>query len=367
MSKLDDVAKLAGVSRVTVARVVNGGASVREATRQTVLEAIRELNYRPNLLAKGLATNRSHSIGLVMANVENPVFAEFITGATLCARQHNYDIIMSVANDSASMLASINMSINKMVDALLVLPPDFHANTDLTREKHRLRADDAAVFYAELCRLAGDIWGRNIPLEVYGVDVEAAGISRVMPDYCSGAYLATEHILKLGHFRVGYLGHILRESLWLERFQGYCQAMEVYGIPRNPAWELVSADSVVGAHQAVSTFLQRGKTLPTALVCANDEMGVGAVQAIQAAGLRVPEDISVVGHDGSFFSTWLVPQLTTVSIQAAEAGRLSVEHLIRRIDGQTVEETTVLPPILLPGGTTATYVEEEQRTPVLLF
>ena len=361
MSKLDDVAKLAGVSRITVTRVVNGSVNVKESTKKAVLNAIAELNYRPNLLAKSLATNHSHTIGLVMSNISNPIYAEFVKGVSVCARRYNYDIIISISNDSDSMLASINTSINKMVDALLVLPADFHRSEDLTAEKHRARAQDVQDFYQGFRRLAEEIKQRNIPIAIYGFDIDIKDIGKTLEDYKTGAFMATEHLIKLGHRRIAYLGHILKESIWLDRFNGYLQALEKYGIEYDPALEMASADNIAAAYKVVSDYIHSNKELPTALFCANDEMGIGAVQAIRSCGFRVPEDISVIGHDGSAFSLWLVPNLTMISINPSLAGEMSVKRLIERIDHNEPPCITMMMPVLVEGGTTKTYKNSEDQ------
>ena len=320
--KSEDVAARAGVSRTTVSFVLNDrpGASISQATRERVLAAAAELGYQPHAAARGLAAGRSHTIGLVMRQsaeqvAEDALLAETLRGISTAARAEGFRVLVEPfgANDGdyGDLLRT------RHADGLIVSGP---------------RVDDA-----ELQRLVAS--GAPVVLQgsLAGLDVSSVDVDNV-----AAAKSAVRHLLALGHRRIGCVTNApLSYTAARERLEGYREALTEAGI--GPTDDLVvQADfSASSGRTATAELLRRAD--PSALFVASDVVAFGAIAAIREAGLRVPDDISVVGFDDIPLAAYFDPPLTTVRLPAHELGRTVGAALLDRIAGRGVEARTVLP------------------------
>ena len=328
MSTLKDVAKAAGVSSATVSRYLTGHARLSDETRADVERAIRELNYRPNRVARRLQATggRSGLLGLVIPDMRNPFFTDIGHGVEDAAQQHGYTVILGHSNDSVEREARyLDLFHAEHVDGV-VLPT--------------VRSVDATV--ADLSR--GDI-------PVVCVDRKtAAEVDTVISDNVKGARLATEHLLALGHRRIGFVGGLPEISTTQERLAGYRGALAAAGLP--VCRELI----VEGDSRQESGRLRTGRLLalptpPTALLGGNNLMTLGALQAIREQTLRIPDDVAIVGYDDMPWSSAFTPPLTAVDQPGYEMGRRAAEILLRRIEApDTPPRTVVLHPRLVVRG-----------------
>ncbi len=303
-----DVADAAGVSPTTVSFVVNrtAGTSISEETKTRVLAAAQELNYRPNAAASVLKTNRSHSIGFVTDSIaSNPSTGDIIRGAQNTAWGFKQLLtIINTDNDSTVEDAGVQMLLERRVDGII------YASIS---HKHV----DPPQSLREVPTVLLNCFSRTLPL------------SNVVPDEVGGGQLATEILLAAGHRRIGFLNMDLdpEHPPAKGRLIGYRQALAKYGVSFDSAI-VRSGDSFAADGYQLTLELITSPNRPTALYCGTDRMAMGAYDALRDLGLRVPDDVSIVGFDDQhLISSYLRPALSTVALPYFEMGCLAVELL----------------------------------------
>ena len=352
MATIDDVARLAGVSTMTVSRVVNGSSAVSDKTRQKVLEATETLGYQPNLLARSLVTNQTHTIGVLLTHIENPLSSIFLSAILQDAEKHGYDIIMSAATDLDSTLKSINTLYNKCVDGMIILSVEFRdSKDDNTTIFHTV--EQMQAFDHEFEKIAAK--QKPIPVITLGDHHMDYVSGLVNIDYRLGGQMAVEYLHTYNHEEIGYISHVVTDTgIWGERYQGFLDGMRACGKTVREEWIVKCVDTVEGGFHAMKEFIHSAGKLPSAISCANDMIAVGAINAAITEGLRVPEDISIIGHDGSYVGEITEPGLTTVSIRPYAVGRacFSVLHDCLTDTG-TARKAVITPEVLKRGSVKA--------------
>ncbi len=326
-----DVAARAGVSRTTVSFVLNGrDVGISEATRQRVLEAARELGYHPSAPARQLAAGRSHTIGLVLRQSPEQLagdafLAELIRGLTSAARAAGFRVIIETLEPDAARCAELVRS--GRVDGLVISGP-------------RLGEPELDMLIRERVPvvLQGSLPGVDIP----SVDV----------DNRAGAQRAVEHLLDLGHRRIGCITNAaLTYTSARERLDGWEAALRAAGIEPDAAWVEEAAFDAPSGTRAMKRLLARVD--PDAVFVASDVVALGAITALRAAHRRVPGDISIVGFDDIPLAAYLDPPLTTVRLPAYELGHTVGRALLDRIAAPAVATRTLLPTELIIRASTA--------------
>ncbi|MEV4561344.1 LacI family DNA-binding transcriptional regulator [Kitasatospora sp. NPDC049285] len=313
-----DVAKLAGVSHQTVSRVLNGAPHVRPDTRERVLAAIRELDYRPNSAARALVTRRSQTLGVVSFDSTLYGPASMLDGIERAARSAGY--FVSVANlrslDSRSVQEAVDRLRDQGIEGVVVIAPQTSA-------------------VSAVARLSS-----AIPIVAVGSGTQPR-VPMVSVDNSSGAQAATRHLLDLGHRTVH---HLAGPPGWQEsqdRRDGWRRVLEAAGAPVPP---VESGDwSARSGYEAGLRLAEQAEV--TAVFCANDHMALGLLRALHEAGRSVPGDISVVGFDDIPEAGYFTPPLTTVRQDFSELGRRALELLVAELAGATHPRTHVqIPP-----------------------
>ena len=316
---LQEVARRARVSTATVSRVLNNGASVKSSTRARVLRVIQELKYSPNVHAQSLAGGRSRSIGVIVSNIENPFFLDVYKTVEAGAHAAGYEVIMANTDYSSERLVT---SIRLMLGRRL--------------------AGVAAIVSEMDAALIQELSSQRIPVVFYDVGTPRRNITNIRVDYRGGMAKLTSYLYSLGHRRVGYIGHHATLGPIHERVQSLRDATGKYpGLEVDMATD---ADTLEGGRQAARVLLARSPR-PTALVCVNDVMAVGALREARTRGLRVPEDLSVTGFDNVTLAQFSVPALTTVHIPREQIGRTICACLMR--DDVPREQEFVVEPELV--------------------
>ena len=316
---LQEVARRARVSTATVSRVLNQGAAVKSSTRARVLKVIQELKYSPNLHAQSLAGGRSRSIGVIVSNIENPFFLDVYKTVEAGAHAAGYEVIMANTDYSSERLVT---SIRLMLGRRL--------------------AGVAAIVSEMDAALIQELSSQRIPVVFYDVGTPRPNITNIRVDYRGGMAKLTSYLYSLGHRRVGYVGHHATLGPIQERAQALKDATTTYpGLEVDTATD---ADTLEGGRQAARGLLARSPR-PTALICVNDVMAVGALRELRARGLRVPEDVSVTGFDNVTLAQFAVPALTTVHIPREQIGRTICACLMR--DDVAREQEFVVEPELV--------------------
>jgi DNA-binding LacI/PurR family transcriptional regulator len=307
---MHDVARLAGVSHQTVSRVLNHHPNVAEATRERVLNAVRRLNYRPNAMARGLASRRSRAIGLVSFDTRMYGPASTLLAIERAARAAGYTVMLSSPGDPEpeSVVSAVDALANQSVDGVIVIAPYEAA----VRSLYKL-PDDLPIVAVE----AG-----------YGSDIPVVSV-----DQFAGAKQATDHLLALGHQTVW---HVAGPADWpeaQERVEGWRASLAERGAVAQP---LIRGDwSCESGYRAGLKLAKEG---PTAVFAGNDQMALGVLHALHERGLRVPDDVSVVGFDDIPEAAYLIPALTTVRQDFDELGRRGVRLLVDLMDGRTSDD-----------------------------
>ncbi len=311
MTSIKDVARSVGVSTATVSRALRGLPRVSEATRDRVMQAAAELDYVASPSAAGLAGGRTRAVGVVVPFVSRWFFASVVQGAEAPLREAGYDLLLyNLGGDMESRRRVFTTHLmRRRVDAVLVL--------SLTPNEQEI----AAV--AKLHR----------PVAVIGATVP--GWASVGIDDVSAGCTAMAHLISLGHSRVAHLGGALVDQLDFaaprDRLEGYRRAMSSAGLKVHPRWEIEGDFTVNGGVRGMTSLLELEPAIrPTAVFAASDEMAIGAVAAVRRAGLRVPEDISVIGIDDHEMAEFF--ELTTVAQPAREQGRLAARMLLAAMD-----------------------------------
>lgn len=316
-----DVAREAGVSMATVSRVVNNNPNVKPQTRKKVYEAIERLGYRPNAVARGLASKKTTTVGVVIPDISNAIFAEVARGIEDIANMYHYNIILCNADKRKEKeIRVVNTLLEKQVDGLLFMGG---AVTD-----EHLQAFKTA----------------NVPVVLCATTDEQGLIPSVDINHEEAAYDAVRTLIGNGHRRIAMISGTLQDpSNGYARYQGYKRALEEAGIPVSEDYVRTGNYRYESGVDAVKYFLELPER-PTAVFAATDEMAIGAIHSIQDAGLKVPEHISVISVDNSRMASMVRPQLTTVAQPMYDIGAVSMRLLTKLMKKETVDQAKVILP-----------------------
>ncbi len=322
---LDHVARRARVSTATVSRVLNNTGTVKATTRARVLKAIDELRYSPNLHARSLAGGKSHSIGVIVSNIENPFFLDIYKVVEEGAHVAGYEVIMANTDYSSERLVtSVRLMIGRRVAGL------------------------AAIVSEMDSELIEELNGNRIPVVFYDVGTPRRNITNIRVNYRWGMEKVSSYLCSLGHRHIGFLGHHATLGPINERLKGLLEGAGRY--PDLKVETVSDADTLEGGRRAVRALLA-GSPGVTAVVCVNDVMAVGALRELRQLGLRVPEDISVTGFDNVNLAQYCHPALTTVHIPRDQIGRTICECLMKRENALLDHEYVVDPELVVRDST----------------
>ena len=308
------VAKLAGVSPMTVSRVINNAQSVAEETRQKVLQAIAQLDYVPNRLARGLTSARSGTLGLVVPDVVNPFFTLVLRGAEAAARRAGFRLLVCDSeNDPRREQEYLEDLVSYRVDGLLVAPASERSKAGLL-----------------------PLLRRGYPFALIDRSITEMDCDSVQSDNVAGARRLTEHLIGIGHRRIAHLVGSDDNSTGRERLQGYREALLAAKIPYSDALLFHTTVDRIGGYRAVQAMLAN-EPWPTAIFAVNNMTAVGAMQALRERGLSVPRDIGLVCFDDVEHLAVLSPFLTVMDQPAETFGSLAAQMLVERVEGKAGE------------------------------
>ncbi|HMD69762.1 MAG TPA: LacI family DNA-binding transcriptional regulator [Bryobacteraceae bacterium] len=308
MPTIKDVARRAGVGIATVSRTLHNSSRLRPETAARVRKAIEELGYRPNTQAQSLASGRSHMLGLVVSDISNPFFPGLVKGFEEVALGNGYDVFVASTNYDPARTA---LCVHRMIERKL---------------------DGVAIMTSEIDPGLTDSFARHkVPLVFLDVGKVGRGVSNVKIDYACGIAQAVAHLHELGHRRIAFIsGPVNLRSAW-ERREAFLARLRERGNGQPGGLLIEEGDHKVnGGLQAMLRLLAR-RPHPTAVLASNDLTAIGALRGIRQYGLRVPEDISVVGFDDIQMAEFTEPPLTTVRLPQSEVARLACSAVLQMI------------------------------------
>lgn len=325
---LEEVAKRAGVSTATVSRVLNNLDVVRSATRARVLKAVAELNYHPNLHARTLAGGKSHTIGLIASNMENPFFFDIFRSLEAHARLAGYEVVVANTDyDPDRLVRGVRLMIGRRVAGLAMVVSEMDPG------------------------LIEELANARIPCVFYDVGAARGNITNIRVDYRRGIRCIVGHLHSLGHRRLAFIGHHSSLGPTSEREKAFVES--VSQLQPSVEWQTAAdRDGLEGGRLAARQLLSQGFQ-PTAIVCVNDFTAAGVLRELRDRGLSVPRDVSLTGFDNITLSEFCDPPLTTIDIPRDEIGRLAFAALDPGDEAAPQGREIVIEPRLVLRGSTA--------------
>ncbi|MFE4537581.1 LacI family DNA-binding transcriptional regulator [Streptomyces scopuliridis] len=305
---ITDVAREAGVSITTVSHVFSGRRHVAEKTREHVLNIVRELGYEPNQVARSLRTRRSHTLALIIPDITNPFYTSLARGLQDVGAAAGYQVIVcNTDGDPRSEQAALKQMITRRVDGI------------------------GFAGYFNHVRDVAPVLASGIPVVLVGVGTPGPGVDVLSTDDIAAGELATRHLLDRGHRRIGFITGPEREGPPADRVAGYRKALSEAHVRFRTIYVARTRFSRDGGAEAMGRLLELSHP-PEAVICTNDMVAIGALDTARSHGLRVPDDVAVMGFDDIEAAALISPSLTTVSVRPREQGQGIGRLLLQRLE-----------------------------------
>lgn len=311
---LKEMAKELGMSVNTISRALRDMPDISDKTKRVVKEAAERMNYHPNLAASMLRTNRSKAIGVIVSDISNPVFSGMVKGIEFSCKADGYSMLLSNTSESYDEeVAALSSILKRNVDGVILFPT---------------MANDGTVL---------DLLSKNIPFVLVGRKFSRISTNVVINDDMHGGFIAAEHLYKKGHRKFLYIAGPLYMSSSFERLEGFRQCLSYYGLPGD-AVEVHETDaSWEGGYVMMKKLLENG-IRATAVFAFSDFMAIGIMKALRDYGIRVPEDLAVMGYDDIDFCELTVPRLTTIDLSKFRLGKRAMELLVQKINADPTHD-----------------------------
>ncbi len=324
-----DVAKKSGLSVSTVSLVLNEKSSVAKETRDKVQKVIAELNYHPQRSARGLASKSSGNIGLILTddhfNVAEPFYTRVFLGTEFEARKHNYYVLLTtVAPTVRGTKEMPRFLLEHNVDGVIIV-------------------GKIGTPWIEYVRQL------NLPIMLVDYEIPRHRLSTVTMDNNGGARLVVEHLLELGHTRIGFIGGDVEHPSIAARYRAYSDVLQSHGIEIDSSWKSINETDtgIENGYRAAKRLLCTAANRPTAVFAANDAMALGCMKYCKEVGLSVPESVAIVGFDNIEAGLLVEPRLTTVNVHREDMGAMAVRRLVEMMRDKTDTMVTTTTPVEL--------------------
>ena len=320
---IKDIARRVGVSIATVSMVINNKDSrISESTRQKINEAVKEMNYHPNIAARSLMTSETKTVGLIIPDVSNPFFADFAKNLESRLSQYQYSLFLCNSNNSMQKEENYLLElINRNIDALVISSVNIEklSETKLFRQV-------------------------KIPILLFDRELDSSNISTISIDNCHGGYLAAQELVRNRHTDICCVSGSLQLNNIRARFEGFRRYLEESGLSFDNASLFEGGLTVEHGYDSAKKIAEIRKTKScTAVFCTNDLIAVGVYKAFREEGIRIPEDVSVIGFDDIEFAGYLSPPLTTIAQPVRELGNRSADIVVRLISDNRLSKPLCLP------------------------
>jgi DNA-binding LacI/PurR family transcriptional regulator len=328
-ASIKDIARMAGVSHSTVSRALQNSPLVNRATVEEIQRIAHEVGYRASAVARGLVTRKTRTIGVVVTTISDPFVSEVVSGIERAANDHGYSVFLADSNADPTREQNVAHSFaERRVDGIVVT------------------SSRVGALYTPLLSKMG------VPIVLINNQHPGEFVYSVMIENLQGSRKATDHLIGLGHRRIGYIGDRYGHQSDTERFAGYREALELSALPFVPELVVHGDGKPEGGGLAMNTLLSLREP-PTGVFCYNDMTALGALHAIRMHGLQVPADVSLIGFDDLFFATYISPQLTTVRQPMRQMGQLAFESLLPLMSGEKPAGSIKVPAELIVRESTA--------------
>ncbi|MBO9604669.1 MAG: LacI family DNA-binding transcriptional regulator [Paenibacillaceae bacterium] len=305
-----DVARRAGVSQPTVSRVLNNHPHIRESTRAKVLQAIQELQFTPDAVARSLVRSKSSTLGLIVGDLSNPFYAETAKCIIRSAHESDYEVIMLDTDyDDALFARCLRTLAAKRVDGIIV--------ASVTRTDERVK----------------ELAAKGMPVVLYNRNLDDGSLPSVEADNYMGAYMAMRHLAALGHRKAAFIAGPFQFTTFYHRYRGFRAGMRDFGFDSHARLVYKGAYTYAEVLAFTRRLLER-KDRPTAVFATTDQMAIAVLDAASRAGLRIPEDLSVIGYDNIDWADNPYIGLTTISAQKTAMAQLALQQLLRVIEAK---------------------------------
>jgi DNA-binding LacI/PurR family transcriptional regulator len=320
---IKDIARLADVTHPTVSRALRNSPLVNPRTIERIQRIARESGYRVSAVARGLVTQKTNTIGVVVTTIADPFVSEVVSGIEHAANDHGYSVFLADSYaDPDREVRVVHLFAERRVEGIVVT---------------------SSRVGTRYLRILSEM---KVPIVLINNQRRGEFVHSVMIENVEASRLATQHLIGLGHERIAYLGDRYGYQSDTERLGGYRQALKQARLPFLPELVVHGDGKPEGGRQAMETLRSLPQP-PTAVFCYNDMSALGALGAIHQSGLRVPEDISLVGFDDLFFASYTQPPLTTVRQPRQRMGLLAMEILLKLMSGQDSADTIKVPAELI--------------------
>ena len=326
---IQDIARELNITAATVSRALNNHPAIKEATKKAVKEAAQKLNYQPNKIASSLRLGKTHIIGVIIPSAEINFFGSVVHGIEKVANEHNYHVLIYQTNELYEQeKKGVQTLLRSQVDGILA-----------SISKETINLDH----YTEIKK-------RGVPLVLFDRSSDALGVSSVVVDDYAGAFKATKHLIEQGCRRIAHIGGQQHVSIFNQRLKGYIDALNVHHIAVDDDLIVYGKVSIESGRECMKQLLA-GARRPDGVFAVEDFTALGAMQAIKAAGKKIPEDIAIIGFANEAFGEYLTPSLSTVNQQTVrmgeEAARLFFDSLRHHQLYDTTPRKLTLEPALI--------------------
>jgi DNA-binding LacI/PurR family transcriptional regulator len=314
-TSIKDIARAANVSHSTVSRALHNSPLINRETSERIQQIAREAGYRASAVARGLVTRRTHAIGVVVTSIADPFVGEVVSGIEETANGNGYSVLLAESNADPDREKKVVESFaERRVDGIVVT------------------SSRVGALYLPL------LSEMRVPIVLVNNQHPGEFVYSVSIDNVEGSRDAVRHLIELGHTRIGYIGDQFGYQSDTERFSGYRDALEHAGLDVDPELAIRGDGKPEGGLRAMGALLELAEP-PTGVFCYNDMSALGALHAVRNRGLTVPQDVSIIGFDDLFISSYMQPPLTSVRQPMRRMGLLAMESLLKLMSGQDSPST----------------------------
>ena len=339
---IKDIAREAGVAISTVSNVINNSRFVTSETKERVIQAIEKLDYRPNIIARGLRIHSTNTVAVIVPDISSSFFSQVINGIEEVARKRNYTLILGCTSfDYKEEKRITNVLLNSFIDGFIFFS-----------------GFDNYEFIKK-------IYDKNVPVVALDKDLGDSEIPTVVIDNFAAVEASVDYLCKFGHKKIGYISFTYdKQTTVRKRFEGYLSGLKKNNLEYDPDLVLISPEmrlhETTFTYETVKNFLKKGK-IPTAFLTVADVFAFGLIRALKDEGFKVPEDVSVMGFDNILFSQFTDPLLTTVKQPKNLMGNIAMNLLLDLIEGKEVINKKIIMPTTIIERESVTFPKNQNK------